>query len=307
MDMNCSLNSESPDNRQSAYHQNRIARSDDVDRDIVEAMKAYLCADLGLGASFAEQRAREELARKIPKSVIRELDARGIFCSGAEVLDLGAGLGAMSEELLLAGAKVISLEPGGAWADLTRRRLERHAGHFRLVNAFGEAIPLPDQSVDLIVSLQVLEHVQDPSRVLAEALRVLRPGGHFYLSCENYLAFREAHYQLPWLPLLPKTIGKLYLRLLGRSPRFLEEAITYTTFPGVVGECRRLGFIRLRDEEIARNIQSKQGAKWQFLRFVARLFGARGPILLDDAMLAFKFGIRELLRRPSGDNAAPRR
>jgi SAM-dependent methyltransferase len=286
-------------NQQSAYHLGRIAPSEDVDKDILEAMRVCLVVDVGLPEAFAAQRARRELDRRIPKNVIRVLADNGINVAGLEVLDLGAGLGAMSEELLLHGAIVTALEPGAAWADLTRRRLERHGRQFRLLNALGEAIPLPDESVDLIVSLRVLEHVRNPAQVLAEAYRVLRPGGRFYLTCENYLSFKEAHYQVPWLPLLPKSIGKQYLRMLGRSPRFLEESVTYTTFPGVISTCRRLGFIRLRDEKTLRNLDTKQTLKWRFMRLISLLFGRRGPLVIDDATRTFKFGVKELLRKPS--------
>lgn len=285
-------------NQQSAYHLGRVAPSEDVDKDILEAMRVCLAVDVGLPETFAAQRARKELHRRIPKNVIRLLADNGINVAGLEALDLGAGLGAMSEELLLNGAVVTALEPGAAWADLTRRRLERHGGQFRLLNAFGEAIPLPDESVDLIVSLRVLEHVRDPAKVLAEAFRVLRPGGRFYLTCENYLAFKEAHYQVPWLPLLPKSIGRLYLRMLGRPTRFLDESITYTTFPGVIGTCRRLGFIRLRDEKTLRNLAIGRALKWRILRLISGVFGRRGALFIDDATRTFRFGIKELLRKP---------
>jgi SAM-dependent methyltransferase len=286
-------------NAQSAYHLRRVAGSADIEDDIFEAMQAYMTVDLGIDPSVVALRARMELDRNIPKSVMRLLADAGIDVAGIDVLDLGSGLGGMSEELILSGAIVRALEPGEAWADLTRRRVERHGGNCRVLNAFGEAIPLPDASIDLIVSLQVLEHVRNPAQVCAEAMRVLRPGGHFYLTCENYLAFREAHYQVPWFPLLPKRLGSLYLKFLGRSPKFLEEAVTYTTFPMVVGICRKVGFIRLRDEEIVKNLESKRSMKWRLLKALSHTTGRRGPIFLDDASRFFKFGIQELLRKPN--------
>lgn len=285
-------------NLQSAYQLGHLPGSDDVDEDIFAAMRLYLTDDLGVSANVAAARARSELDRKIPKSVVRSLLDSGVCIRGRSVLDLGAGLGGLSEELVLNGAHVTALEPGAAWAALTTRRVERHGREFQLLNGFGESIPLPGESMDLIVSLQVLEHVKSPSQVLAEVWRVLRPGGHFFLACENYLAFWEPHYQLPWLPLLPKPLGKVYLRLLGRSPRFLEESITYTTFPGVVSECRRLGFIRARDEEIEKNLASAPNAKWRLMRLLARVATERAPRVLDDVRNYFKVGIYELLRRP---------
>ena len=99
--------------------------------------------------------------------------------------------------------------------------------------------------------------------------------------------------------MLPKSIGKLYLRIVDRSPKFLEEAITYTTFPSVIGRCRALGFIRLRDEEIAINLASKQNITWRFVRFISLISGGRGPRILDDARNLFKVGIYELFQKPA--------
>jgi hypothetical protein len=102
--------------------------------------------------------------------------------------------------------------------------------------------------------------------------------------------------------MLPKPLGKVYLRLRGRSPKFLEESITYTTFPGVIGECRRLGFVRLRDEEIAKNLASPSNAKWRLMRLLARVASEHAPRSLDDARNFFKVGIYELLRKPPHDS-----
>ena len=166
-----------------------------------------------------------------------------------------------------------------------------------LAGARGEAIPQPSSSFDAVVSLQVLEHVDDAQKVLAEVWRVLKPGGHFYLACENYLAFREGHYRVPWLPLLPKRVGALYLRAIGRSPQFLLEAVNYVTYPGILRACHRLGFVRLRDEQIVESLRSKRGTKFSALRVVAALAGDGFFLWLDRARLTFKFGVYELFRK----------
>ena len=75
---------------------------------------------------------------------------------------------------------------------------------------------------------QVIEHVGDQRAVLREALRVMKPGGALYLACPNYLRFYEPHYKIFWIPLLPKFLGRLYLRLRGRRPVLIDQ-ITYTT------------------------------------------------------------------------------
>ena len=55
------------------------------------------------------------------------------------------------------------------------------AGHaIEIVEGYAEALPIEDQSVDAVVSTLVLCSVYEPALVLAEVLRVLRPGGRFY-------------------------------------------------------------------------------------------------------------------------------
>lgn len=49
-----------------------------------------------------------------------------------------------------------------------------------------------------------------------------------YIACPNYLRFYEPHYKIFWLPLMPKILGRLYLRLRGRSSVMLDQ-VTYTT------------------------------------------------------------------------------
>jgi len=50
-------------------------------------------------------------------------------------------------------------------------------------------VPLEDASVDAVLSTQVLEHVADPGRYLAECLRVLRPGGRLLLSTHGLMVY----------------------------------------------------------------------------------------------------------------------
>ena len=148
---------EHEEKRQSAYGFGHVALSDDVDRDVYEAMRLYLVKDLGLSDDVA-RRSRRGVGAKDRDHHRQIANCNEYPDEGADILDLGAGLGAMSEELTLRGARVVALEPGKNWAALARRRAGRHGGNFRLIEAPGEFLPLPPASVDLIVSLRVLEH-----------------------------------------------------------------------------------------------------------------------------------------------------
>jgi SAM-dependent methyltransferase len=50
-------------------------------------------------------------------------------------------------------------------------------------------VPVPDESVDVVLSTQVLEHVADPSLYLSECRRVLRPGGRMLLSTHGFMVY----------------------------------------------------------------------------------------------------------------------
>lgn len=55
----------------------------------------------------------------------------------------------------------------------------------RVVCGVGEHLPFPDNSFDLILSHEVLEHVQDDGLVVKEIVRTLKPGGRLVLFCPN--------------------------------------------------------------------------------------------------------------------------
>jgi SAM-dependent methyltransferase len=84
-----------------------------------------------------------------------------------------------------------------------------------------------------VTSYQTLEHVQDVEAVLAEMLRVVRPGGIIHLRCPDYRGTFEGHYLMPWLPLMPRGLARLYLRLRGRPTKGFA-GIVYTTRPRLV-------------------------------------------------------------------------
>jgi ubiquinone/menaquinone biosynthesis C-methylase UbiE len=90
------------------------------------------------------------------------------------VLDLGCGFGEFAGVFFDATVD-IGVDP--SQADLTRA--EEAGKHALLIRGDARALPLPDGAVNTVLSNSVLEHIPGPTRVLAEAFRVLRPRGIF--------------------------------------------------------------------------------------------------------------------------------
>ena len=95
--------------------------------------------------------------------------------------DLGCGTGSLALALAQHVAAVHAVDGSAAMLLAARTRL---AGQPNVVLSEGslEALPLADASLDVAVLMLVLHHVAEPSRVLREARRVLRPGGRLLIT-----------------------------------------------------------------------------------------------------------------------------
>ena len=98
---------------------------------------------------------------------------------GGLVLENGCGVGMYVAKLTELGSHVIGLE-----YDL-ERAIEAGINSDKIINAAGEFIPLPASTFDLILSHEVIEHVQDDRAAICEMFRVLKPGGRAVIFCPN--------------------------------------------------------------------------------------------------------------------------
>jgi arsenite methyltransferase len=128
------------------------------------ALKAAVDASLGCGVPTA----------------IADLHA------GETVLDLGSGAGAdvlISARRVGTTGKAIGLDMTEEMLELARANAaEAGAQNVEFLKGYLEDIPLPDASVDVVISNCVINLAADKRIVLAEAARVLRPGGRFAIS-----------------------------------------------------------------------------------------------------------------------------
>jgi SAM-dependent methyltransferase len=95
------------------------------------------------------------------------------------VLENGCGVGMYVQHLAPHCASIIGLEYD------FERAAEAHKNSIQIANAASENLPFPDQTFSLIVSHEVLEHVQDDALAVREMVRVLKPGGRITLFVPN--------------------------------------------------------------------------------------------------------------------------
>jgi len=106
------------------------------------------------------------------------LDAAGERITES-ILENGCGIGMYVEKLSSIGGNVIGLEYDFPRAVDARNRSEH------ILNAAGENLPFNSGAFDLILSHEVLEHVQDDKAAVAEMVRALKPGGRMVIFCPN--------------------------------------------------------------------------------------------------------------------------
>ena len=112
---------------------------------------------------------------------LRFLDATGVTLTGRDVLEIGTGTGAMLEALQDRGCRMQGVEVNAELMAEARRFF----GDLPITAVNSAVLPFPDQSFDVVVSFDVLEHIPDTDAHLAEVRRVLRPGGWYLLQTPN--------------------------------------------------------------------------------------------------------------------------
>jgi SAM-dependent methyltransferase len=147
---------------------------------------------------------------------LRFIDATGVVQPSATVLEIGTGTGSLLHALLERGCRAQGVERSEALMAESRRWF----GSLPIQKVDGVALPFPDEWFDVVVSLDVFEHIPDSDGHLDEVRRVLKPGGAYLIQTPNkwtnvvfetirwrsFTRFREDHCSL-------HTLGELARRL----------------------------------------------------------------------------------------------
>jgi len=185
------------------------------------------------------------------------LQAAGERISG-RVLENGCGVGMYIEHLEPHAGVVFGLE-----YDFERAR-QAHQRSDHILGAAGEFLPFPENTFDVILSHEVLEHVQDDNAAVEQMVKVLRPGGRIIIFAPNrgypfethgiYWRDRYRFGNIPLVNYLPRrwrdrlaphvrvyTHGDLKRLFEGLPVQFVEQAIIFGAYDNVIARFPRLG------------------------------------------------------------------
>lgn len=156
--------------------------------------------------------------------------SRYVALPGATAIDVGGGPGYTAEALRAAGASAFTVDPFAAELSLHGRT------PVDAVVGDGLCLPVPDQALDLVCTLNALEHVPTPWTFLDELVRVCRRGGIVFVGVTNWLSPWGGHETSPWHYLGGERAARRYQANRGVAPK---NRYGTSLFPVGIGEILR--------------------------------------------------------------------
>jgi 2-polyprenyl-6-hydroxyphenyl methylase / 3-demethylubiquinone-9 3-methyltransferase len=109
----------------------------------------------------------------------------GIDPNGKSALEVGSGGGILTEEISKMGFTITGIEPAEESIRTAANHAKANGLNIQYDHGIGESLPYADGSFDCVFCCDVLEHVQDLPKVIAEISRVLKPNGVFFYDTIN--------------------------------------------------------------------------------------------------------------------------
>lgn len=144
---------------------------------------------------------------------------------GLALLDIGCGGGLLSEPLARQGFAVTGIDPAGANVEIAAAHAARSGVAVSYRKDTAEALLAEGAAFDVVLAMEVVEHVPDVPAFVATAAALVKPGGLFVAATINRtkrafaLAILGAEYVLRWLPVGTHSWDRFV------TPEELEEAI----------------------------------------------------------------------------------
>lgn len=163
---------------------------------------------------------RDEVCRKFGRD-----GTAGRPFAGLRLLDIGCGGGLLSEPMARLGAEVVGADPAHGNIEAARRHAKAAGLAIDYRETTAEALSAAGERFDVILNMEVVEHVADVGAYIGACAAMLAPGGLMFVATINRtlkafaLAIVGAEYVLGWLPRGTHDYGRLV------RPEELEAAL----------------------------------------------------------------------------------
>lgn len=153
-----------------------------------------------------------------------------------KILDLGSGRGSFLIDCSKKGAIAEGLELNKEYIEKSLSRAKEARVSIKVSQGIGEELSFQDGSFDFINMCEVIEHVNNPEKVLSEVYRVLKPGGKVYVSVPNRFGLKDQHFGLYFVNWMPRSWSSKFISVFGKHKDYkgdtghqrLEEMHYYT-------------------------------------------------------------------------------
>jgi len=209
----------------------------------------------------------------------------------AVLLDVGCSTGLTLGFIAQEFGKVIGYDVDKKAIEVAKKRFKKMGLAAKFLLGNGKRIPLKNDSVDIVTSIEVFEHVDHPLRMLAEIHRVLKPDGILHITTGNKFWPIEPHFHLPFLSYLPKNLADFYVKITRRGKDYSNINLpTYKEFRKTVSRYFCVEDITL---SVIKNyskygMEKERGKKIVFIALVLRFFEKLS--IFDRLFLNFSLG-----------------
>ncbi len=145
------------------------------------------------------------ITRQIAAEFDRDLSAQAPF-AGLRILDIGCGGGLLCEPMARLGAEVVGADAAARNIPVARLHAEQSGLAIDYRHTTAEALAEAGERFDVVLNMEVIEHVADPAAYLAACHALTRPGGLMICSTLNrnaksyLMAIIGAEHVMRWLP-----------------------------------------------------------------------------------------------------------
>jgi 2-polyprenyl-3-methyl-5-hydroxy-6-metoxy-1,4-benzoquinol methylase len=164
-----------------------------------------------------------------------------------KVLEVACGRGGFATLLASRGALMFGADFSETALRIARSKTPANGARVQLAQADAQQLPYADESFDIVLSCETIEHLPDPAHALKEMRRVCRTGGLLYLTTPNYFNAMGLYY--------------IYARRRGRpaTPGSHQPIDHVFLFPGIRRMVKRAGWTIVRSDGTVHQFPVRRG------------------------------------------------